>query len=345
VVLQFHEGDGRKGAAIYDQWSKTQTFGREADKVAPPDNKRASPPPEVADHLKTGALTANFKPGRNVLRLENEHYLVEVDAQNGAIRRIHDIAGQLDLISDPRLAGIFELSLLSPALDSAHILGQGQALTSADSQQDRLTLTCKGPLVDTKGFSYDIDMSMRIALIGSTIEFRTEVENQSPFRVEAVWYPVVGGFSGIGSRTDTRWSLAREWILQSPAGPPAGQDEGVNDLVYNYELPGIKGMAWIDLYNTKLNRALYLASHAPLGRVKSFRFEKRPGLGASGDEPLAESPIGRFHCIFYPYLKPNERFESPPVTLQLHEGDWHQDANLYRQWFTSQFKIRDPQKD
>ena len=78
---------------------------------------------------------------------------VEVDAQNGAIRRIRDKAGELDLITDPRLAGSFELSLLSPALDAVHILGRSQALTSADPQQDKLTLTWKGPLVDTKGFA------------------------------------------------------------------------------------------------------------------------------------------------------------------------------------------------
>jgi hypothetical protein len=90
VVLQFHDGGGEKGAAIFDQWLKAQKF---KDKVAVPDNEKAALVGELADHLKAALLTANFKPERKILKLENEQCLVEVDTQNGVIRRIRDKAG------------------------------------------------------------------------------------------------------------------------------------------------------------------------------------------------------------------------------------------------------------
>jgi hypothetical protein len=47
------------------------------------------------------------------------------------------------------------------------------------------------------------------------------------------------------------------------------------------------------------------------------------------------------HWVHMPCTKPGQRFESPPVIVRSHAGDWHAAAKIYRKWFLSQFPVRD----
>ena len=47
----------------------------------------------------------------------------------------------------------------------------------------------------------------------------------------------------------------------------------------------------------------------------------------------------------FPYVKEGETFQGPPVVIQFHEGDWHQGARLYRDWFSSTFQLADTGKN
>jgi hypothetical protein len=70
---------------------------------------------------------------RNSIKLENDRYRVEVNRANGAITRILDKAGKLELIREPRLAGNFKFTLPLPGkepwetIEANYILGNDQA--------------------------------------------------------------------------------------------------------------------------------------------------------------------------------------------------------------------------
>src|SRR3954463_8884990 len=86
--------------------------------------------------------------------IENTFYLLEVNAQNGAICRIYDKIGNLELISEPALAENFRLLLPTPEMEANIILGTEQTLSRVDATQDRLELHWDGPLVNPQG-SFD----------------------------------------------------------------------------------------------------------------------------------------------------------------------------------------------
>ena len=44
---------------------------------------------------------------------------------------------------------------------------------------------------------------MKIRLTGPSLEFSLSVENRTQHQVAEVWYPILGGFTGIGGRQDS----------------------------------------------------------------------------------------------------------------------------------------------
>ena len=342
VVLQSHEGGWEQAASIHRE------LGGSVDVPLQP-RKPAAPARE------TIATSVSEVKKENV-SLDSALYVVEVDPVSGVIRRIYDKAGDVELITEPRLAGNFQLLTLTAGREKDRISGNDQTLTSFDQEDDTLRLTWDGPLVGESGASYEIAVEMQITFVNSQIEFRLHFDNRTPRTVSEVWYPIVGGISGMGDRADTRSTLPEtqnrlDWYLATAIDDDERNAEGVSEIKRNYgyderAAPNSHGTGtpWVDIYNVKTERALYFASHDTICRAQALRFEKRPGIAPDGG-PDPSSPIGYMHSIYYPYVRPNETFDGPPVVFRFHEGDWHEGAKIFYKWFASQFKIRDPRED
>ena len=147
----------------------------------------------------------------HAVQLENEFYAVEVKHPHGLISRVYDKVGRIDLITEPRLADNFRLLIPLPDLEGNYVLGKDQKLTSLDQETTgSLTLTWKGPLVNTKG-SYDLDVAMRLALVGEALHVTLRIENRMSREIAEVWYPILGGIMGLGKREDTREMINIGW--------------------------------------------------------------------------------------------------------------------------------------
>jgi hypothetical protein len=294
------------------------------------------------------------------VKMENDLYCVEIDSQTGVISRILDKIGQVDLLIEQRLADNFRLLLPLPQLEANYILGKKQALTSAEQIGNGMTLRWDGPLKNPCG-DFDLDVAMKIEFVDSTIEFRMEVNNQTQCKLAEVWYPLLGGLTGIGERKDTQLMIPSGGASSAPRifenfPESMGIGGGVPGVPpfpeFNNTYPGSMCMPWVDIYNAKLNRGIYFANHDTVARFKSLRFEMQPAVAhqrPTGNWPRPEELRGRpmgvtVNWVSFPYIGPGETFEGPPVVVQFHEGDWHQAAMIYRKWFTSKFTITDPHK-
>lgn len=287
-------------------------------------------------------------------RIENAAYRIEVDSRNGVIRSIFDKVGQTELIGEPRLAENFRLLLPLPDLEGNYILGKDQRLTSLKRTPGGLELFWAGPLENPRG-RFGLSVTMQLDLGERGLQFRMQAINRTEYKLAEVWYPVLGGLTGFGSRDDTReiipyrgWLTAtrlfRHFVSMSGLGIP--EPEVFWDYPRNLTMP------WADIYNPKLNRGLYFAAHDPIHRVKALRFELHPGMAdrqgdnwPRRDELEGDTPVGVVaHWAYFPYTQPGETFEGPPAVLRFHAGDWHEGARIYREWFQSQFTLTDPRK-
>ncbi|HEV8634931.1 MAG TPA: DUF6259 domain-containing protein [Chloroflexota bacterium] len=291
------------------------------------------------------------------MRIENGYYVVELNPQNGALTRLYDKVGALELLAHDRLAESFRLLLPLPDLEANYVLGTEQRLSSADQTGGGVVLRWDGPLTNARG-GWDLDVETRIAFVGEAVELRTTVRNRTRHKLAEVWHAGLGGLMGVGDRAATRTTLAKtrgpdtDWLFkQFPESMGVGAGGGLRFAEYYVRYPVEIGMPWLDMSNQALGRGVYYGCHDTTPRLATLRVEMHPGLARnrlSGNWPSADEiaataekyPPGLvMHWVHMPYTPPGETFAGPPVVVQSHAGDWHAAARIYRAWFLAHFPV------
>jgi hypothetical protein len=289
---------------------------------------------------------------RRRIRLENECYRIEIDRANGAIVRVRDKAGKLDLVREPRLAGNFKFTLPLPGkepwetIEANYITGSDQALSSFDSRGRSLTLRWGSPLKNRGGRTYDVAAAMGIALAGQAIRFTLRIENRTPCSLGEVFFPVLGGVTGLGN---TYRDLKATHLLRPAAHAVAASnifflfpnfselgDQGAEQF---FLYPGDWVEPWIDLHSPRTGRSLYLGAHDKADRSKVLHLELLPGHAQTsrwdGNWPRPEELGGLAAGVVVSFVHfanhpPGKAYEASPVVLQAHDGDWHAGQSIYR---------------
>src|SRR6266851_1208803 len=292
------------------------------------------------------------------MKIENAHYVLEVSPDNGALVRLRDKVGGIELLAHHRLAESFRLLLPLPeVLEANYIFGNEQHLSSADVTDDAMALRWDGPLHNSEG-QFDIDVDVHIAFVGEGIQLQTTVRNRTPHVLAEVWHAGLGGVMGIGGREGTRTILpssrapGTEWLFrQFPESMGVGGGGGLRLPEYYTRYRLELNMPWLDISKAEVGRGLYYACHDEAPRVSTLRFEMHPGLAwnrPSGNWPSdseIETRADRYppglvvHWVHLPYTRPGDTFVGPTVWLQSHAGDWHVGAGIYCEWFLLHFAI------
>ena len=287
--------------------------------------------------------------------LENALYRVEVEPNAGRIVSIVEKVGRYDLIAEPRLAESFRILLPIPDGQCNYIIARDQTLSACEAMDDALALSWRGPLTGTFG-QFDLDVELRIALVGEAIEFNCEVRNGTEHEITEVWYPVLSGLKGLGDEADWRDTMAyvpsanEMWVqnIFADFGMMRTQLLGVEGYEHSQQYPGTMPMPWLNFHQPALDRSIYLAALERTPRVKGLRLAMDPGLSerrAAGNWPLAKDtdlPFGMtVNWTHFPHTPPGETFRGAPIVLQAHEGNWRESAAIYRKWFTERFGLAD----
>jgi len=292
------------------------------------------------------------------MRIENGLYALAVDPRHGSIISLADKASGTELIAEPELAENFRLLLPLPDLEANYILSTGQGLSAAERTATGMELRWAAPLRNEQG-EFDLPVTVRIDFVDTAIHFTISVENRTEHRLAEVWHAGLGGVLGLGDRESTETlfpayhgGLGESLFRQFPENMGVGSGGGMRFPEYYVRYPGGLDMPWLSMYNPGLGRGLYCACHDPLPRLKLFRFELHPGLARNrlngnwpSDEEIAAMretypPGVVMHCVHLPYTAPGAAFDSPPAVFRYHDGDWHDAARIYRDWFTSRWPVR-----
>ena len=309
-----------------------------------------------------------YDPAESI-RIENAIYRLDVSRQNGAITRLLDKVGGLDLIREQRLANNFKFSLPIPgkeawqATEGNYILGKDQPLTSAETRDSNLTLRWIGPLTNELGVPYDVSVTMTIDLAGDEIRFGLQIRNMTEHEIGEVYYPILGGIIGLDKNEGDESVDPRATELLLPSGTGIHSDKifhtfqnfswlGALYPEQFYPYPELMPMPWMQFYHPGLKRGMYFGAHDPVARHKVLRLEMAPGIAprrVNGNWPSPDErgglPTGVKLCyVHIAYHPAGEDFEASPVVLKFHDGDWRSAARIYREWFTGQFHLPELQE-
>ncbi len=141
---------------------------------------------------------------KTVIRLEDDRYMVEVSRSHGAITRLVDKKGGIDLIREPRLADSFRFTLPIPGkepwqtLEANYIFGRQQKLSSFEASSKKLTLHWNQPLMNYLGERFDASATMGIELAPEGVLLGLRIDNPTRYPIGEVFFPLIGGIQGIG---------------------------------------------------------------------------------------------------------------------------------------------------
>ncbi len=290
----------------------------------------------------------------NAIVLENERHRIEVVRSNGAIARIRDKVTGTEVITEPRLADNWRISL--PIIPSRrregwrnhegnYILGRDQRLTSHKITAAGLDLLWKGPLTAEDGRKWPVSVRMRIAPDREGLSFTLKIENGTKHELGEIAYPIVGGMTGLGGSRTTR----KGTTLTVPAGAGAQSSKPFHTFIsmswlgifgpeQHYPYPTSLCMPWAALSGG--GTTLYFGSHDPIARLKVLHLEMSPGVSGTrsgGNWPRPDEldgrPAGvRMAWVHMAYRQAGSTFEGPPVHLRVHADGIEGCARTYGDW-------------
>ena len=296
-----------------------------------------------------------FLPAARVHVLQNARYRVEVDRANGSIVRLRDRAGGLELIREPRLAGAFRFSLPIrgregwQSTEANTVDSRSQRLGRVERSRDGLTLVWPGPLRAVTGRRYPVTARLRIALREDAVRFDLSLENRTRLEVGEVYYPVLGGWTGLGSSHADRQRTS----LITPAGAGAASSRpfhtfanmswlGVIGPEQFYPYPDQLSMPWAAFEAARGGRTVTIAALDAIYRYKVFHLEMLPGIAgarAAGNWPRPDELRGlaagvRACWAHIAYERPGRRFHASPVVVRCHGGGARESARWYGAWLS-----------
>jgi hypothetical protein len=279
------------------------------------------------------------------LTVEDERYLVEVNRSNGAIARIRDKQGGVELICEPRLADSFRFTLPIPGkeswetIEANYVWGSQQKLSSFKNAGRKLTLRWDKPLRNYLGEKFNASAAMGIELTDKGVLFSLTIDNASPYPIGEVFFPIIGGVQGIGKsglqlqttelvRPTGADSVARADVFRVFANMSWLGDQGPEQF---YEYP--KGSEpWATLFSPRLNRSVCFAVCEPPARSVVLRLELVPGSAGTtredGNWPRPEElkgqPVGVSACFAdFPNAPAVKKYKAPSVLISACDGDGH----------------------
>lgn len=279
--------------------------------------------------------------------------LIEIrfSTDNGAIVGLRQVAKNLELIAEPRLARNFRLMAPLPGQRYNYVEGHQQQLGSIEILEGRQARLRWSKLTASSARApLDIDAELIVTLREGRPEagFRLRLENHTPYRIEEAWLAPLSGAHGLPNRDNTRVYMA---------GTSYGHTISTFDRFSGtvgfwamdharriLEYPnGALRMQWLGLSNDQ--DALYCGLHDPTGDNTYLVLDLLPhfgqslrGVGLEGTWPdpqflKPDQPTGvQIAAAKLPYVEPGQSYEMPELVLSFQKGSWHACADRYREW-------------
>ncbi len=295
------------------------------------------------------AAASHAEPSQ--VMIENEVYRLGLDPATGAITSFFIKPLSCEMIGEPRLAANFRVCLPLEHYQANYIDGMAQKIARIEQNGNSVTVRFSGMTSD-KG-QYKIDLAYTITLDGDQARFRAKLTNHDSHALSEFWFPRFGGWTQFGPDRMARVAVPGYTGCGHHVSMfkhfPGGMGLGAEAAEWAVNYPGMVMPFWSIKEDSK-NKALYLGYHDPTLRLSTWHTYLCPtNSGNSADafltpEQAKGQPVGLiFSHVRYPFIHSGESFDSGEFIVRLHDGDWHQAAKFYRQWFTDHWPIDNSQ--
>ena len=265
------------------------------------------------------------------MELCNGRLLLVMDEKTGSVRLVRDREAGLthfDMTDESAPArSAFRLMAPSPEWPGRHC-------DSGDTAPPHVTQTGETvalhyPDLRAAGTATGISASVMVEPGTDEVLFSIRVENRGELDIIETQFPWVGGWRGIGGPGKDRM-IAGACAECDPHGYPAnrGRTYARGHQRGNVGYPVYTYAPWLDI-------------SGPGGGVSLINYMRSPLNSFIAWENLRGYDPGlclAVTWVFTNIIRPGESWESPPVGLSVHNGDWHDTADRYRAWASGWYR-------
>jgi hypothetical protein len=275
----------------------------------------------------------------NSITLENRELRCTVGS-DGSVSSLFSKSTGRNFVSDGNSARIFRLVLPLPDWDGHHIdntAQQGTMRSWQDGEESGCELSY--PFLSSPGGKFAVALTIRAVLKRSTVNFSISCRNGSPFRLTEIWFPWLGGLRQLTENPEETFLLVPGFFHGELLQNPYARLDPINSWLTSSPGGGRKIwlypriMQWVDYFGEE--QGVYFGHHDYSPIVKAFLLERGPH----------SAPSFSMAWIRYPHLRTGECFSSSVYQLTVHEGDWHQGADIYRKWCKGWLAPREAPED
>ncbi len=276
----------------------------------------------------------------NLLHLENDLVRFTFDRATGGLVGITDRANGQEHLADPAGGRLFRVvspnALWSSRHADSHLSGPPEISLKRESSRPAQMLTIRYGCLRAMDGPVEIGVTVRVALPDDEREalFTIEVTNHGEDRLHEVWFPWVGGWTGLAGREVDRGVCGILPMRLYPERPET----------FTYNLSGIRRRGFNSYQSMEL--PFFDLSGGERG-LSYICYQDRPLLGGmvfANLDPEPDRFILSFAWVHFPFTPPGETWASPPVGVGVHQSDWHATAYRFRRWLEPRWKPPQPPK-
>ena len=275
----------------------------------------------------------------NALQLNTGKLLLEFSGENGALIKMTALETGWKIQKRPELGLSWRLLVpLHDELRNNPVHGEKQKLASVEEIENGLRFTWKG-VTSERGGDMDITVSLTVKAEDGQAVWYTEVENNSPYIIEAVYAPYLGDFY---RPDDATWmkAYAPDYAssIERNIYPTFDTGNGPWGLDYPAVYVGSgPNMPFVEFQSD--TQGLFMGVKGTDKEVVSWHWEMRPGWKSNmgmtviKKDEIAGKPVHVLAAaVHMPYIMPGEKRALTPIMIEPYQGTWHKGVDIYRKW-------------
>jgi hypothetical protein len=264
------------------------------------------------------------------MKLSNGLLSIGFDPKTGSVRQITDCKSNRHWLNDPRGHRLAKLIVPTPEHVSRPLLSHEAGPPSMTRRGDELEIAF--PELRYRSAKTGVFLTVRVrAPAGSSEAFFTaEIRNESPYRVHELWFPWLGGRSGKPGKT-------RDVITTSKRIEP----DIYARLFEAGALTHSFGHHHLRIAYEPLHLLPMMDLSAGGAGLSYIKYERRPSphiLVFENAIFTREEPCLTWTWATGVFVEPGQTWTSCEFGIGVHQGDWHETADRFRQWLQGWWK-------
>jgi hypothetical protein len=242
------------------------------------------------------------------------------------------------------LSRSFRLAVPIPGRRDNCVYGERQQIRNVEiSNDNKKIIFTWDKLISDCGKELEIKFTGTIELTDAGLQFTAKVDNNSPYTVEAIYWPYLGDISVPKTQNSLNW-MHFEYaggLEKGPIYPNFRSHKGYYGVDYPIQIFKTQFSHFGLLGND--NEGMYVGYNDTTDKhLVNFTFELKPGYENAedmnyGTVPKTDSIGGKpahieYSCVHFAYVNPRESENLKPIIFKPYVGDWQKGADNYKKW-------------